>query len=208
VSREQLAQAGYELFPWEIASDNPWWSRPLKYGEIGCTLAHLACWRDAADHDAAYTLVLEDDALVPPSLLEVLLPLLSQLGTLPPFELLYLGRFPLAPDRPALLPPGRAVEGVVTPGYSHCTFGYLLSRTGLEAVLAAGLASAIVPVDEFLPACYHPHPRSDLRERFPPVMRALALDPPLVTQQDKRVAGSDTEDSSFITDPAADQVVR
>jgi glycosyl transferase family 25 len=199
LSLDQLRQAGYQLFSWEIESDNPWWSRPLKYGEIGCTLAHLACWHHATDHDAGYALVLEDDAVIHPTLLDRLLAALSRLGSPPPFELLFLGRFPLAPDQPARLPDGQLAHGLVTPGYSHCTFGYLLTRSGLTAVLSTNLESAIVPVDEFLPALYHSHPRLDLRRRFPPRMRALAFNPPLVTQLDKSDAGSDTEDSAFVT---------
>ncbi|WP_051580645.1 glycosyltransferase family 25 protein [Pseudonocardia acaciae] len=204
LSLDQLDRGGYRLFPWEIESDNPWWSRPLKYGEIGCSLAHLACWRHAAELGADYTLVLEDDAVTPVSLLDTLLTRLKQLGAPAPFELLYLGRFPLYPDQPAYLPDGRPIDGMVTPGYSHCTFAYLLTRAGLDAVLSARLESAVVPVDEFLPALYHPHPRLDLQRRFPPCMRALAFEPALVTQRDKNDAGSDTEDSPFVTEPAGD----
>lgn len=65
-------------------------------------------------------------------------------------------------------------------------------------ILDARLDLAMVPVDEFLPALYHPHPRPDLRRRFPPRLRALAFDPPLVTQRPKAEAGSDTEDSAFV----------
>jgi glycosyl transferase, family 25 len=87
---------------------------------------------------------------------------------------------------------------VVEPGYSHCTFGYLLSRGALGRLLAVGLERAIVPIDEFLPALYCDHPRPDLRARFSRQLGALAFDPPLVTQLPKQQAGSDTEDSDFV----------
>lgn len=59
-----LYAAGFKLFDWQIESDNQWWNRPLKYGEIGCTLAHLACWTHAAEHTTSpYILILEDDAM-------------------------------------------------------------------------------------------------------------------------------------------------
>lgn len=92
-------------------------------------------------------------------------------------------------------------DGVVVPGYSHCTFGYVLSLPGVQAVLAAGLDRALIPVDEFLPALYIPHPRPDVRALFPPRLRALAFDPGVVTQRRKDDAGSDTEDSDFV-DPS------
>lgn len=199
LTAERVRQAGFELWPWRIESNNPWWNRPLKYGEIGCTLAHLACWRDAVLARAQYTVVLEDDAVLPPTFLDDLLTVLRRLGSPAPFDLLYLGRIPLTPDQPTG-PLIRDLARLVVPGYSHCTFGYLLTCTGLGAVLGAGLESAIVPVDEFLPALYHPHPRPDLRCRFPPRLRALAFDPPLVTQRPKADAGSDTEDSGFVDD--------
>lgn len=188
-----LDAAGYKLFPWQIESDNPWWSRPLKYGEISCTLAHLACWRDAADRgDEPYVLILEDDAVLTDGFVAALLDgldRLEQAGV--EFGLLYLGRFPLEPDHDA-------VPGFVVPGYSHCTFGYVLARKALDVLLGAELEHAIVPVDEFLPALYIDHPRSDLRARFPQQLTALAFEPPLVRQRPKDEAGSDTEDSEFV----------
>ncbi|WTW98250.1 glycosyltransferase family 25 protein [Streptomycetaceae bacterium NBC_01309] len=191
---DQLEAADYKLFPWKIESDNPWWNRPLKYGEIGCTLAHLACWRHAAQAgDEPYIVILEDDAILPATFLHDLLAGLDRLTERHHFDLLYLGRFLLEPehDQPVL-------NGFVSPAYSHCTFGYLLTRPALEVLLAARLEHAIVPIDEFLPALYVDHPRPDLRARFPRQLTALAFDPALVRQRPKDEAGSDTEDSHFV----------
>lgn len=191
IDREYLDQAGYGLFDWQIESDNEWWARPLKTGEIGCALAHLACWENALSRDVSYAVVLEDDAVPVCGFSDRLMAGLNTLDRMGAFDVLYLGRFPLEPDTPAQ-------PGFVVPGYSHCTFGYVLSRSGLKIALDADLGSAIVPVDEFLPSLYTDHPRADLRERFPRRMAALAFDPPLVTQLPKAVAGSDTEDSDFV----------
>ncbi|MGF6884935.1 glycosyl transferase family 25 [Nocardia sp. GAS34] len=189
-----LQAAGVKLFDWQIDSDNPWWNRPLKYGEIGCTLTHLACWMHAAEHTtASYVAILEDDAVLESCFLDRLLDGLSELEQRSvPFDLLYLGRYPLEPDQPASLP------GFANPGYSHCSYGYLLTRPALSDLLAMGLTEAVIPVDEFLPAMYHPHPRPDVHARFPPHLTALAFDPPLVTQRPKSEAGSDTEASDFV----------
>ncbi len=187
-----LERAGYRLFPWQVTSDNPWWGRPLKYGEIGCTLAHLACWKHAIECGTEpFIVIFEDDVILCPGFVDQLLIGLSRITAQQTIDLLYLGRFPLEPDQPAL-------SGVVKPGYSHCTFGYLLSRAALGTLLAARLESATVPIDEFLPALYCDHPRPDLRARFPRQLDALAFDPPLVTQLPKQQAGSDTEDSDFV----------
>ncbi|WP_260478953.1 glycosyltransferase family 25 protein [Kibdelosporangium aridum] len=194
LTRKQLEAAGYKLFPWQIESDNPWWSRPLKYGEIGCTISHLACWQHAAETgDEKFIIVLEDDAIVGPTFLEDLLVGLRRLVPSNPFDLLYLGRVPLAPqgERPV-------TPGFVSPDYSYCTFGYLLTRPAVDILLATHLELAIVPIDEFLPSLYIDHPRPDTRSRFPKQIKALACDPPLVHQRPKDEAGSDTEDSDFV----------
>lgn len=187
-----LRSSGYDLFPWRITSDNPWWSRPLKLGEIGCTIAHWSCWQHAAvTGGEPYVMVLEDDAVLGPNFLAQLLTGLRRLDRVP-FDLLYLGRYPLEPDTPA-------VPGFVVPGYSHCTFAYLLTRPALKALLATRLDQAIVPIDEFLPAQYIDHPRLDLRDRYPKQLTALACEPPLVRQLPKDIAGSDTENSDFVS---------
>ena len=54
---------GFGLYRWEIPSDNPWWSRPLKLGEIGCAISHWLCWQRAAADGADPALILEDDAI-------------------------------------------------------------------------------------------------------------------------------------------------
>ncbi|MBQ0928637.1 glycosyltransferase family 25 protein [Saccharopolyspora endophytica] len=196
LTRGELDTAGYRLFPWQdTTSENPWWNRPLKYGEIACTLAHHACWSHARDYGSEpYILILEDDAVPVPRFVETLLEQLHRTAEYRCIELLYLGRDALGPDMPVR-------PGVVEPGYSHCTYGYVLSRAALDAVLDAHVEQALVPVDEFLPALYHNHPRADLRERFPRRLKALAFEPPLVTQLPKEEAGSDTENSPFVDDP-------
>lgn len=191
IDRAIIESAGYGLFPWRIDSDNPWWSRPLKLGEIGCTIAHWTCWQHAfTTGDEPFVLMLEDDVVLAPGFVETLLSRIERLGG-QPFDLLYLGRYPLEHDDPVS-------PGVVSPGYSHCTFGYLLTRRALSVLLSTRLHEAVIPVDEFLPSLYIDHPRADLRARFPRQLAALALDPPLVRQLPKDVAGSDTEDSAFV----------
>ncbi|MDT3444477.1 glycosyltransferase family 25 protein [Pseudofrankia sp. BMG5.37] len=193
ITREALEQAGVGLFPWPVPSDNPWWNRPLKTGEIGCTLAHLACWRHAhATGAEPYVLVLEDDAVLPPDFLDELAAALELLAAPHSFDLLYLGRFPLESSR-------RVLPGIVSPGYSHCTFAYLLTRGAIPALLDSRLEQAVIPIDEFLPAMYLDHPRVDVRARFSRRLRAVALEPPLVHQRPKEEAGSDTELSRSVT---------
>jgi glycosyl transferase family 25 len=103
----------------------------------------------------------------------------------------YLGRLQIEPDI-------SLEDGLVRPGYSHCTFAYVLSAAGLDAVLESGYDQGLIPVDEFLPAMYADHPRRDVRSMYPSRMTAYALEPPVVRQLPKNVAGSDTEDSAYV----------
>jgi len=184
---------GIRLFPgWMILSSNVWWSRPLKKGEVACAISHWLCWNRAHEEGATAALILEDDTVFADDFGRRLRGTLQQLDQLDPgWGLCYLGRVPLEPDRPF-------AAGLVRPGYSHCTYAYLLSRIGLGAVLAAGYDQAVIPVDEFLPALYIDHPREDVRARFPRRLTAYAMSPSVVGQLPKTEAGSDTEDSDFI----------
>jgi glycosyl transferase family 25 len=180
---------GLGLFDWKIESRNQWWNRPLKLGEIGCAVSHWLCWQRATALHSTRTLVLEDDVTLVPQIEDKLEAGLAELTTLDPgWDLVYLGRWALEPDSDIPVTPG-----IVRPAYSYCTFGYMLSASGLAKVLNVGFERAIIPVDELLPALYMPHPREDVRRRYPPRLNAYAFDPPLVTQLAKEVAGSDTE---------------
>ncbi|TVZ03864.1 aspartate aminotransferase family protein [Trebonia kvetii] len=94
-------------------------------------------------------------------------------------------------------------EGIVRPGFSYCTFGYLLSASGLRKVLSCGFERALIPVDELLPALCMDHPREDIRLLYPKRLSAHALEPALITQLPKREAGSDTESSAFVVNKKA-----
>jgi len=187
---------GFALYPWEIPSDNPWWSRPLKLGEVGCAISHWKCWQQAAADGADPALILEDDAVLVDQCAARLPARLARLSALDPhWDLLYLGRWVLDHEDHAV------ADGIVRPGYSYCTYGYALSASGLAAVLNCGFERALIPVDELLPALYLDHPREDIRNLYPKRLRAYALEPPLVTQQQKEEAGSDTEASAFVPRP-------
>jgi collagen beta-1,O-galactosyltransferase len=185
---------GFGLFPWQIESGNAWWNRPLKLGEIGCAVSHWLCWRRAAELNAELTMVLEDDVSLSAGLEHELDVRLARLQALDPvWDLAYLGRWELEPGSD--IPVG---HGLVRPGYSYCTYGYLLSAAGVAKLLDVGFERDIIPVDELFPALYMPHPRADVRRRYQPRLSAYAFEPPLVTQLPKDLAGSDTEATAFV----------
>ncbi|WP_406029137.1 glycosyltransferase family 25 protein [Nocardioides sp. NBC_00850] len=184
------------LSPWQdLTSTNPWFSRPLKWGEVGCSLAHIACWEDFVRSGEQEAIFLEDDAQPIPSFANDLQQILAE-ARRHRFDLIYLGRVPQAPDR---ADHGRLVD----PGYSHCTYSYVLSASGARKLLAMEPWRDLIPVDEFLPATYTQHPRRDVATRFGSDVQAIACKPDIVLQDPKDVMGSDTELSGFVTPHSA-----
>lgn len=182
-----------ELFGWQLDCDNPWWNRPLKSGEVDCFLSHLACWKDAAASSSLpYAVVLEDDAVLAGGGLSAMHAALERLARLDPtWDLLYFGRERLGEDRVEL-------GEFVAPGYSYCTYAYAVSKQGLQKLLAYAPWRLVMPVDEFLPATFMPHPRVDVAASIEPTLIAYALATDLVTEAPKGEFGSDTEASPFI----------
>lgn len=195
-----LRDAGVDVYKnWRFASSaNRWWSRDMKLGEIGCAYAHYRVWlaaRDAfrADAELECVLVFEDDAYFCPDAVQRLRRAVRTELT-SAWDLLYLGRVPLEahketkPTEPCQL---------LKPAFSYCAYAYALSRSGVDKLLAQNVERALIPVDEFLPACYMPHPRPDIRALYTPTLCAWAFHEPVAFQRTKNDAGSDTEASAF-----------
>lgn len=180
-----------DLFPWQLpGSSNRWWNRPLRWGEVACSLNHLGAWEVAAERGLTVAIILEDDIVLLNSyLVHLRQALLDVSGVDNEWDLLYLGRMRLQDDKPTGLP------GIVKPGYSFCAYGYALSNRGLSKLLSVRLREAIIPVDEFLPALFMDHPRPDVRIRYCPCLNAYALHEDIVFQLPKDYWGSDTEES-------------
>jgi collagen beta-1,O-galactosyltransferase len=183
---------GFGLFPWSIESQQRFWRRPLKKGEIGCAIGHWSCWRHSLVFDDDLFAYFEDDICFADDFVVRLGDGLTRLSAFDSeWDLLYLGRYKAGADTPIL-------DGIVKPGFSYSAFAYVLTRRAVAKILATNFSAAIIPVDELLPALYLEHPRSDVRQRYPPVLRAYAFVPPLVTTLASAIGGSDTEDSDFI----------
>lgn len=180
-----------QLYDWEIESENRWWSRPLKFGEIGCSLAHFSVWELACSEKLDMVLILEDDVFFDTEFqlkLQFYLKILEQKTK---WDLFYLGRTRRYPDK-------YFDDNIVIPGYSYCAFAYMLSKRGIKKILENNFLKNVIPVDEFLPSLYIDHPRADIRKLYPKSLEAYALNESIIFQKEKRIAGSDTEESNFV----------
>lgn len=165
------------------------YTRELKYGEIACSLSHLAVWERVRAEGVERALVLEDDVTLCSDFLDRSTALAREVPA--DMELLYLGRGALRPDV-------RLSPRLVTPGFSHGAFAYVLSLGCARKLLETGFHRNIVPVDEFLPVLYSGDGRRDVRVLFAETrLVTYAADPRLVAHDPKTQSGSDTEASSF-----------
>ncbi len=171
---------------WELpfSSGHRYWDRPLRPGEVGCTLSHVHVWQRVAS-EAEPCLILEDDVQLAESTTERCIELLDVMDATNGLGLVYLGRSGVGPEP-------EPQDGLVySPGFSYGAFGYILTPEAAEAFLETPIATHIIPVDEFLPAMYMEHPRPDIRMLFPKTTSAAATVPDLVTTD--LSMGSDSE---------------
>jgi collagen beta-1,O-galactosyltransferase len=202
-SDEDLLKAGVNVYKdWEIKGHaNSFWSRPIKKGEIGCSVSHWRVWKETHqrmknDKNLQYVVVLEDDATFTAEAVSTTKKAISSLPSvgLKAWDLLYLGR---------VLQRGQKDEPinglVVKPGFSYCTYGYCLSRSGVEKFIQSHFERNLIPVDELLPALYTQHPREDVRKIYSPSINAYSVNPYCVFQRSKSEAGSNTEDSEVVS---------
>lgn len=154
VDDDYLKQRKLKIYKdWKIESDNNWWNRDVKPGEIGCALSHYGVWTLIKSRGYKSALILEEDVMADRSITN------DDIQNVPDdWDMLYLGRNPLEDDREVVN------DNVVVPGASYNTHAYAVSNTGVEKILQQNLQYAIMPVDEFLIATYVNHPREDLNK--------------------------------------------
>jgi len=143
----------WNRFDWKIEnSENGWWNRDMKAGEIGCSLSHLSVWKHAANQGYERILILEEDFAPLKPITPDLLKEIDQLD----WHLCYAGRNKVRPDIK------EATENISVPDYTYCTHAYFLSKSGIKNLLDHQFENKLMPVDEFLSATFCSHPREDL----------------------------------------------
>ena len=175
-------------FPkWKLKdSENFWWNRDIKEGEVGCALSHLRAWEKAYKEGYNCVLFLEEDFKSNISLKKV------KFDELPKdCDGFYLGRSKVKPDIKEYN------NDWVYPGYSYNTQSYCLTRKGLEKILKYDYINNIIPSDEFISATYTTHPRKDVAKKFKPTLNFLASKRTYIGQYSNQNT-SQTEQSEFI----------
>ncbi|KAK3567890.1 hypothetical protein QTP86_027309 [Hemibagrus guttatus] len=162
LNSSQLQVLGIEMLP---SYRDPYSSRELTKGEIGCFLSHYNIWKQVVERKQQQVLVLEDDVRFEPSFKSRLNTIMEDVQrTQLQWDFIYVGRKRLQVKNPERWVQG--IKNLVYPDYSYWTLGYALSLQGAKKLLEAKPLGKMLPVDEFLPVMFNKHPREEYLAHF------------------------------------------
>lgn len=171
---------------------DPYSSKSLTRGEIGCALSHYSVWKKIVDLEINRAIILEDDVEISDEFDTKINNILNGLSN-NPYDVLYLGRKKVKPDVDILN------DDVIYPGYSYWTCAYIVTLEGAKKLVASKYLENIIPVDEFIPIMFNQSPLlSSYREYYDGDIVALSLKDNLIVPKDGAFLKSDTHDSAPI----------
>lgn len=176
VNKAYLEQLNVRLLP---NYEDPYNSRPMNYGELGCFFSHYFIWQDMIKNNYSNgALILEDDVRLDASFKHKLEKVLSNRSL--DWDILYLGRKIMRPDEENS---EQTIEKfLIEPSYSHWTVGYALSLRGAQMLVNENPLQKILPVDEYLPIMYDHHPNTSWKSHFiNRKLKAYAFHPSILT---------------------------
>ncbi|NWH34001.1 GT252 galactosyltransferase, partial [Chloropsis hardwickii] len=177
LNTSQLKALSIEMLP---GYRDPYSSRPLTRGEIGCFLSHYYIWKEVVSRGLEKTLVIEDDVRFEHQFKRKLMRLMDDIEQAQlDWELIYIGRKRMQVQEPERAVPN--VRNLVEADYSYWTLGYAISLHGAQKLIGAEPFSKMLPVDEFLPIMYNKHPVTKYMEYYESRdLKAFSAEPLLV----------------------------
>ncbi|KFP55434.1 Procollagen galactosyltransferase 2, partial [Cathartes aura] len=177
LNTSQLKALSIDMLP---GYRDPYSSRPLTRGEIGCFLSHYYIWKEVVNRELEKTLVIEDDVRFEHQFKRRLMKLMDDIEQAQlDWELIYIGRKRMQVQEPEKAVPN--VMNLVEADYSYWTLGYAISFQGAQKLIGAEPFSKMLPVDEFLPVMYNKHPVAKYMEYYESRdLKAFSAEPLLV----------------------------
>ncbi|OXB84329.1 UNVERIFIED_CONTAM: hypothetical protein H355_007212 [Colinus virginianus] len=177
LNTSQLKALSIDMLP---GYRDPYSSRPLTRGEIGCFLSHYYIWQEVVNRGLEKTLVIEDDVRFEHQFKRKLMKLMDDIEEAQlDWELIYIGRKRMQVQQPEKAVPN--VMNLVEADYSYWTLGYAISFQGAQKLIGAEPFSKMLPVDEFLPVMYNKHPVAKYMEYYESRdLKAFSAEPLLV----------------------------
>ncbi|XP_032082006.1 procollagen galactosyltransferase 2 [Thamnophis elegans] len=177
LNTSQLKALNIDMLP---GYQDPYSSRVLTRGEIGCFLSHYYIWKEVVSREMEKCLVIEDDVRFEHQFKKKLTKLMDDIerGQLD-WDLIYIGRKRMQVEHPEKAVPH--VMNLVEADYSYWTLGYAISLQGAQKLIGAQPFSKMLPVDEFLPVMYNKHPVAKYMEHYEPRdLKAFSAEPLLI----------------------------
>lgn len=154
----------------------------LTSGQLGCFMSHFAIWQHMVDNNIASALILEDDFDLQDDFAARLGERLEEAHSHGEhWNLMYLGRSPTEGDWRIIS------EHIVEPGYTLWTVAYILKLEVARTFVDAHVERQLAPLDHYFSVSMgkgldlHWNDQAiEWAKHIPPVMRGLAVTPPLV----------------------------
>ena len=182
---------------------DPYTSKAMTKGEIGCALSHFYIWKNMYQNNVDRIIVLEDDIVMDDNFDALLDEYLKQIDQ--EYDMLYLGRKAINKDKETFL-----TDNIIEPKYSYWTCGYLLTLQGSKKLVESNYTNALIPVDEFLSLMFEKNKKkrklgenknSDLFNKYNKYynncseLKALSVNPYLILPRNDAFLDSDTYNS-------------
>lgn len=175
---------------------DPYTSKAMTKGEIGCALSHYFIWKEMLEKDIDNLIILEDDIIIDNNFDKLLEKYRSQINE--EYDMLYLGRKAINKETEVFL-----TDNIVKPKYSYWTCGYLLKKSGAKKLIESNYINGLIPVDEFLSLMFG-NSTKELYNRFSKYynnsgsLKALSVNPYLIYPKNDAFFDSDTYNSQPI----------
>jgi len=165
---------------WNLkTSETEFWNRDVTAGEVGCVTSHMNMWSEFRKSSNNVGLFLEQD--FQPEFESTNWGVFDEIKDYD-WDIILLGRHSLGEDTEVNL------NYFIKPGYSYQAHAYLLSKKGVIKLINNYfdiLYKNLIPTDEFLPATFAKHPRTDIDRMYSvKLMNALALRVDMISQSD------------------------
>jgi GR25 family glycosyltransferase involved in LPS biosynthesis len=188
---EDLQKYNFQVIPDWI---EPYSSKIMTKGEIGCSLSHYLLWERIVKEGWKQVMILEDDVVLSPHFSQILEEKKEEINQLP-YDLLYIGRRPLNEASEQ-----KISDSFILPKRSYGTHAYILSLSGAQKLINSNYLQHLLPVDEFLPILYDPdYPHKQYIHYFnqSPRLHTYSLHP-LITDI---LGGKDYKSTTYSSDP-------
>jgi len=187
--------ADKKLKKWGVTIDTSWEdpysTRPITKGEIGCALSHYFVWKKIAKSNYKNVLILEDDANFGSDLKQKF----NKLNPPKDTDLIYLGRKVFNKEGE-----DEVDELLVKPNFSYWTIGYIVTKECCQKLLQSNYLNKLIPVDEFLPIMYNKSTLTNYCDLYgEQKINIYAVKENWVTPEHNAFLHSETEKSIFHT---------